>query len=184
MAWYHWKSVPVANKQKSNKTGRGINALADFVALERYLLKSAAWRSLKPVARSAYVEIAYSYDGSNNGRVQISARLLGDRLGMNKATASRAILELQSKGFIEIARKSAFSVKLKECSEYRLTAFRCDVTGALPTKTFMRWQPEIQNTVAPMQLNGCTHAPDGLKTTRNSPFQLHPRNRGGANTIQ
>ena len=166
--------------QRTNKKGRGGAALADFVALERYMLKGVAWRSLKPVARSAYVEIAFGYDGANNGRVQMAARTLADRLGMDKATAARAINELETKGFIEIAKRSSFDFKLKQCQEYRLTAFRCDVTGELPTKTFMRWTPEIQNTVAQVQPNSRTHATEGLKTTQNSPFQLHPRNRKGA----
>ena len=163
----------------ANKKGRS-NGNRDFVMLERYLLKSLAWRSMKPVARCAYIEIAFGYDGSNNGHIQMAARILGDRLGMDKATASRAINELQAKGFIEISKRSSFDFKLKQCQEYRLTAFRCDVTGELPTKTFMRWTSQIQNTVAPTQLNGCTHATEGLKTTQNSPFQLHPRNRKGA----
>ena len=163
------------SRRKTNKTGRGSNALSDFIALERYLMRSLAWRSLKPIERAAYVEVCYCFDGSNNGRIQMAARSLGDRLGVNKATAARALQELIAKGFIEVTKQSAFSVKSKTCSEYRLTAFSCTVTGGLPSKNFMRWQPEIQNTVAPAQPHGCTHATKGEITTRNSPLQLHQR---------
>ena len=144
-------------------------------------MRSVAWRSLKPLARAAYLEICFGYDGENNGRIQMGARTLGERLGIDKATASRAIKELVEKGFLETAKKSAFSIKLKQVSEYRLSAFRCDITGALPSKNFMRWTPEMQNTVAPAQPNGCTHATDGQKTTRNYPLRLHQRNREAPN---
>jgi hypothetical protein len=148
------------SRRKTNKTGRGSNALSDFIGIERYLMRSLAWRSLKPVARAAYLEVCYCYDGSNNGRIQLAARTLGDRLGVDKATAARALQELIAKGFIEVAKQSAFSLKSKQCSEYRLTVFSCAVTGGLPLKNFMRWQPEIQNTVAPAQLDGRMGATD------------------------
>ena len=168
------------SRRKINKTGRGKNTLSDFIGIERYLMRSVAWRSLKPIARAAYFEVCYCYDGSNNGRILMAARTLGDRLGVNKATAARALQELIAKGFVEVTKQSAFSVKSKQCSEYRLTAFSCAVTGDLPSKNFMRWKAEIQNTVAPAQPYGCTHATDGQKATRNSPLQLHQRDCGGA----
>ena len=37
------------------------------------------------------------------------------------------------------------------------------------TKEFMRWEPEIQNTVRPQGPNGTTTGTDGQKTTRNYP---------------
>ena len=45
--------------------------------------------------------------------------------------------------------KGAFSLKKRHATEWRLTEFPCDLTHALPTKDFMRWQPsqKIQNTV-------------------------------------
>ena len=162
-----------------DKTGRSKKTLTNFVALERYLLTCAAWRSMKPVSRAAYIEVAACYTGDNNGSLQISARTLGDRLGMDKATASRALHDLEAKGFIKVTRKSLFNQKLKASAEYRLTAFKCDLTGELPTKAFMRWTPELQNSVAPVQPDSCTSATEGQKTTQNSPNQLHQCNREG-----
>lgn len=165
------------SRRKSNRTGRSKGSLTPFVALERYILNSAAWRSLKPMARAAYVEIASAFDGRNNGKIALSARQLGEALGVDKATASRAISELQAHGFIETARRSSFTCKVKLSAEYRLTAYRCDVTDALPTKAFMRWQPEIQNSVAPAQPHGCTSATVDEKRRRKQIIQLHQRNR-------
>ena len=98
----------MSRNRKTNKIGRGSNALSDFVALERYLLKSMAWRSLTPLARAAYVEIAYSYDGGNNGRIQMSTIALASRVGMGKSSAARALNELLAKGFIEVTKHSSF----------------------------------------------------------------------------
>ena len=157
---------------KTNRKGRSTNALSDFIALERYLLRSVAWRNLKPVPRAAYIEVCFCYDGTNNGRIQMSARNLGDRLGVDKATASRALKQLETNGFIFVTRKSHFSQKLKTCSEYRLTAFKCNVSGDLASKEFTRWKPEVQNSVATTQPTSFTNATNDLKTTAKSPNQL------------
>ena len=66
-------------------------------------------------------------------------------------------------------------------AEYRMAAFKYDVTSALAAKTFMRWTPEIQNTVAPIPPKGGADATDSLKTTRKSPLRLHPRHREALN---
>ena len=55
--------------RRANKTGRSKGKLASFVALERYLIMSPAWRALKPLPRAAYVELALCYDGKNNGNL-------------------------------------------------------------------------------------------------------------------
>ena len=171
------------SRRKANKTGRGSNALSPFIAIERYIMDSQAWRSLKPGTRATYLEICFAYDGSNNGRLRIGSRWLGDRLGVDKSTAARAIKELEATGFLETVKFGAFNYKVRHVAEYRLAAFKCDVTGALPTKNFMRWKPQIQNSVVPMPLNGGASATDTLKTTANSPLRLHLRHREARNGI-
>jgi Helix-turn-helix domain len=170
----------MTRRRKINKTGRGSNALSDFIPIERYIMRSTAFRSLKPTARAAYLEVCFCCDGSNNGRIQMSARILAERLGVEKSTAARALKNLIEHGFIQVTRQSAFSVKTKMCSEYRLTAFLCNVTGDLPSKEFMRWQPEIQNTVAPVPPHSGTCETEGTKATRNSSLQLRSRHCEGA----
>jgi DNA-binding MarR family transcriptional regulator len=86
--------------RRANKTGRSKGSLSDFVAIERYILRSAAWRSLSPVERAVYVEFAYHYNGTNNGLIRISTRMLADGLGIGKATACRCIKVLAERGFI------------------------------------------------------------------------------------
>jgi len=149
--------------RKHDKKGRSKGKMWDFVALERYILKSPAWRSLDAVARAAYVEIAQAYNGSNNGRIVMSARMLADGLNVSKDTAARKIHILQERSFIERVKQASFSMKVRHAAEYRLAAFRCDVSGALASKTFMRWPPEIQNTVRPQGPYGTATGTEGGK---------------------
>lgn len=149
--------------RKHDKTGRSKGQMRDFVALERYLLKSPAWQSLDAVARAAYIEIASAYNGSNNGRIVMSARMLADGLNVSKDTAAKKLRLLQDRGFVHLVKGAAFSMKVRHAAEYRLAAFRCDVSGALPSKDFMRWQPEIQNTVRPQGPNGTATGTEGAK---------------------
>lgn len=73
----------------------------------------------------------------------MSCAILAKELGTSKDSASRALRELQSRGFAEQAKGASFNLKLRHCAEYRLTAFRCDLTGALAAKTFMRPKSEV-----------------------------------------
>jgi hypothetical protein len=146
------------------------------VRLYHWFLKSEAWRSLSPNARALYIEVAARYHGSNNGQISFSVREARDALHIGKNAAAAAFKELQDRGFLVIAKASAFSVKTKTATEWRLTEFACDVTNAFSTKDFMRWSPEKQNTVAVAGLTvpvaGQYGPRDGIvvtKMSRNSP---------------
>ena len=84
-----------------DKTGRSSGQLGSFVALPKYLLKSAAYGSLGLPARAALIEILARYNGINNGRLGISARTLAASLSISRATGTRALNELCEKGFLE-----------------------------------------------------------------------------------
>jgi hypothetical protein len=169
----------MSNKRKQDKRGRSKGSLGSFVALERYIMQSMAFRSLSPNARAAYLEVCFGYDGSNNGRIVLSSQMLAERLHRDKSTAARALSELEHLGFIACRSKGAFRRKMPHASEWRLTAHKCDVTGELPTKLFMQWKPENAKRGGTGELHGGTGATDSLKTTQNSPSQWHRRNREG-----
>ena len=166
-------------KGKANKKGRSKGSLSDFVPLERYIMRSVAWRSLTPVARAVYPEVGFHYTGENNGRIVVSVREIAAVLGISKDTAGRALQVLEERGFIEAVKRGAFTMKQRHASEFRLTAFRCDVTGALPSKKFMQWSPQIQNTVRSQGPNGTTTGTEGTEATRNCPFRSLPSDRQG-----
>jgi hypothetical protein len=118
---------------------------APHVRLYRWMLESPAFLSLSCPARCVLVEIARVYDGLNNGRLGMSVRTLSERCRIAKGTARQALAELQDRGFIECVTKGSFSRKVQHASEWRLTWWPCDVTGALPGKQFMQWGREKQN---------------------------------------
>ena len=121
---------------KHNKTGRSKGG-GRFVQLHEYIVRSYAWKRLSPLARCAWMEIGFIYNGSNNGKLAISARLLADRLDICPTSAAKAIRELINWGFLDCVRPSAFGRK-KLAAEYRLTHLPCHATGDPPSKQFMR----------------------------------------------
>jgi hypothetical protein len=120
---------------------------APHVRLYRWLLDSPAYLSLSCPARAVLVEIVRCYDGYNNGRIGLSVRKAAERCRIAPGTAKRAFEELQERGFVDCVTKGAFSRKTQHASEWRLTWWPCDVTGALPAKTFVNWGREKQSAV-------------------------------------
>jgi hypothetical protein len=57
---------------------------------------------------------------------------------LRQGHASRAFKELVDRGFIEETRHGGLSKKTRYASEWRLTAFKCDLTGSLKTCAFMQ----------------------------------------------
>ncbi len=127
---------------------------APHVRLYRWLLDSPAYLSLSCQARAVLVEIVRSYDGMNNGRIGLSVRRASGRCNIARGTASRAFAELQERGFIECVTQGAFSRKAPHASEWRLTFWGCDVTGALASKQFMSWGRGKQNTMSKYSMTG------------------------------
>ena len=113
--------------------------------LSWFMLDSVAWRSLTPAARVVYVELRRRFHGVNNGWIAFSVRDAADRCNINKDTARKAFVTLQERGFIECVTPGGFTRKVRHATEWRLLDERCDKTGALPTKAFMRWRPEAAN---------------------------------------
>lgn len=119
------------------------------VRLHHWLLNTPAYRSLNPPARAVLVELMRRYNGFNNGKIGLSVRDAGTACCVSKNTAARAFRELIDRGFVEVTTPSAFTVKCRLATEWALTEFPNDVTGAISSRPFIRWQPKIQNTVPP-----------------------------------
>ena len=119
------------------------------------MMKTAAWKSLNCVERGVYIELAKRYGGTNNGRLACSLRQLAEELHIGKATVKRALDCLQERDFIICMKRGGFSMKVRHATEWRLTEYKCDVTGALPTKEFMRWGEKA--TGSKMEPNGFHH---------------------------
>lgn len=123
-----------------------------FVQLPIWVLQSPAWKHLTPNARCIYVAVKERYNGKNNGEISFSAREAGEALNLSHHTGNRALAELIEHGFLEVTEESNFNRKAKLARCYMLTELPDDRPGMsrIALKTFMRWQPKIQNTVSPM----------------------------------
>lgn len=143
-----------------------------FIMIEAYVKRSAAWKALTPIERCAYLELKWRYDGMNNGYIGLGCRELSDELNMGRDTARRALNKLLEVGFINKQKPSAFSLKNRAVTEWRLTEYRCDVTGELPTKTFMRWEPKKKQQAHPSDTQAhpsyCEQEEEGQKAPRRS----------------
>ena len=109
-----------------------------YFVLHHYMLKTDAWKALSAAARAVYIQIGLRYDGFNNGKISFSVRDAASECGLAKDTASRAFKELLDLGFIEETRHGSLSRKTRIASEWRMTAFKCDLTGSLKTCLFMQ----------------------------------------------
>jgi Helix-turn-helix domain len=109
-----------------------------YFQLHHYMMKTDAWRALSTAARAVYIAIGSRYNGSNNGRLACSVREAAIECNLARDTAARAFKELIDLGFIEETRHGSFSRKTNVASEWRLTAFYCDLTKAAKTCAFMQ----------------------------------------------
>ncbi len=121
---------------KHNKTGRSKGDVR-HVRLYEYIEKTDAWRGLSGNAAKAWMTIGLLHNGANNGKLAVSSRELGERMGAHHSAAARAILELQSAGFLRCTKASSFSQR-RRAAEYRLTHLRDDVSGEAPTHDYRR----------------------------------------------
>jgi len=118
-----------------------------FVQLFHYVLDSDAWHGLSASARAGYLEIARLYDGTNNGALCMSVRRLAERIPCSINTAAKILRDLDDAGFIRPTRLGSYDRKNRQASEFRLTCYRNDVSGELPTKEFdprKRYVPQSQ----------------------------------------
>jgi hypothetical protein len=121
----------VARKQDKERNDR-------YFQLHHYMLRTDAWKALSAAAVRVYIQVGSRYNGANNGRLVFSVRDAAGECNLDKGTASRAFKELVDRGFIEETRHGSLSKKTRIASEWRLTAFKCDLTGSLKTCAFMQ----------------------------------------------
>jgi DNA-binding transcriptional MocR family regulator len=104
-------------------------------------MELSAWRAVSIAARCLLVEMLTRYRPGDNGRLEWSVRDVAEVLGVSKSTASTALIELETTGWIEVTRAGSFSRKGR-ASFYALAMFTNDVTGEPATRTFERWRPD------------------------------------------
>ncbi|RWI85954.1 MAG: hypothetical protein EOR22_30280 [Mesorhizobium sp.] len=74
-----------------------------WTKLIRHTMEEPAWRDLSSAAQAAYPWFKLEWrgpDANNNGKIRLSVRQLGERMGVRRDTAAEAIQDLQRKGFL------------------------------------------------------------------------------------
>lgn len=117
-----------------------------FVAVPVAIMETTAWRDLSGTAGKAWLAVCALYDGRNNGRLGVSSRALGERIGVHYTTAAAAILELENAGFLRRTKASSFSQR-RLAAEFRLTHRRDDRTGDPPSQEYKRPKLAADNVV-------------------------------------
>ena len=111
-----------------------------FIQLYTNVKRSEAYHSLGVYARSALFELLDRYTGINNGMIGLGCRELSDALNCSRDRAAKALIELDDAG---LAHPLTYGLwRGKKASEWRLTFYRCDKTGELPT---LNWVSRSQS---------------------------------------
>ena len=132
---------------RSNKKGR--TKFDNCVVLNRYEMRTEAFRHLSVYGRSGLLELLFRFDGKNNGDIHISVREMAKFLNCGKNKAAEVFIELVEKGWLKIGKKGSFYWKAHinpetknsgRASTWILTNRKHQ--NHLATKDFMRWTPE------------------------------------------
>jgi hypothetical protein len=108
-----------------------------YFVLHHYMLETDAWKALSAPARAVYIQIGFRYNGCNNGKIALSVRDAARECGLANNTANRAFKDLVDLGFVEETRHGSLSRKTRFASEWRMTAYQCDLTGNGKSVLFM-----------------------------------------------
>jgi len=109
------------SKQRKRKGG-GLQ----HVGLERRVLNEGHWQGLSAAAKIFYIHLKGRYNGSNNGKIKLTYRSMKAVNGCSsRPTISRAVKELELKGWIKISKKGGL---YRYDNLYKLT-FEHDLYG-------------------------------------------------------
>jgi hypothetical protein len=136
---------------KQKKMRRGPKSKRRFIQIFSNIKRSAAYHGASLGARCALIELLDKYTGCNNGMLSMGVRELADRLNCSQRGACNFLHELDDAGLAHPTKVGAW--RGKQATQWRLTFYRCDLTGELPVT---HWEPRPE----------CTH-----ETTK-----VHPRN--------
>ena len=129
---------PMRHKLNRRLSKKGIiESTERFVKLTYPMLESEAWRWLRPISQSVYIELRRRFNGSNNGRISLSLAEGARILRASKSSIQKALVELEQHGFIKLIRKGYFTGRM--ASEFALTDEQLD--GYPPTREWRQWQP-------------------------------------------
>lgn len=110
------------------------------VRLYAHETRCPAWQTLEPDARALLVELRALYQPSQGNVVYLSIREAERRLNIGQRRVQRAFDALLARGWIAVHEPGGFTRKMRHATSYRLENEPGDAPGAMPRKSYMRWQ--------------------------------------------
>ena len=120
----------------------------DILIYER-VVNTDAWRSLDVYAWCVYFELLSRYNGKNNGAITASTRELCRNINCSDKPVTRALRDLQDRGFIVAIQKGSFNWEKttdrwtkNRASVWLITEFPQDepVKELTPRNDFLKWR--------------------------------------------
>lgn len=128
---------------KKNQKGRS-KTNDHHVRFYDWELRSDAFRSLSPYSRTLLLEFKRRYKGTNNGEIPMSLREAAELCNCSEKPMRKSFKQLEKLGFITVAQKGAFSVKLSKATRWYLTEYpihnAIGVISVNPKKDFMSYK--------------------------------------------
>lgn len=140
-----------------------------WTKLIRHTMEEPAWRALSSSAQAAYPWFKLEWRGpeaNNNGKIRLSVRQLGRRMGVRPDTAAEAVRDLQRKGFLYQTEAATLGVDgAAKSPAYEITELKLPGTEKQQDgrKLYRDWRPKHDYPVQGASANNPSGA-NGRKT--------------------
>lgn len=120
-----------------------------WTKLIRTTMDEPAWRALSTSAQALYPWLKLEWRGqdhNNNGKIRLSVRQAGERMGVRPATAAEAFKDLQRKGFIVQTEAACLGFEgAAKSPAYEITELRMPGAGSVDGRKLYRdWRPDAE----------------------------------------
>lgn len=130
--------------RKLNRKGRSAGS-EHWTKMIRTTMETSAWRALSSTAQALYPWLKMEWkgpDANNNGKIRLSTRQAGERLGVRPDTAAEAFRDLQRKGFIVQTEAACLGVEGSAKSPaYEITELKMPGSEGDGRKLYRDWRP-------------------------------------------
>ncbi|SMC70399.1 hypothetical protein SAMN06297251_10639 [Fulvimarina manganoxydans] len=151
------------SRKKSNRRA----TVEHWTKLIRTTMEEPAWKALSTTAQALYPWLKLEWrgpDANNNGKIRLSTRQAGDRLGVRAATAALAFHDLQRKGFIVQTEPACLGIEgAAKSPAYEITELKMPGADGDGRKLYRLWRPDADYPV-PDTLSNNPTGRNGRKT--------------------
>lgn len=132
-------------------------------------MDTPAWRALSSTAQALYPWLKLEWrgpDANNNGKIRLSTRQAGEKLGVRPDTAAEGFRDLQRKGFIVQTEAACLGVEgAARSPAYEITELKMPGSDGDGRKLYRDWRPGNDFPVLSANANNPT-GNNGLRKTK------------------